>query len=225
MSRYNMSRQVIYSIFFLLCAQYQPFITYHYHSQQNSRLVSTTMDVRPSPSAAQDRNTRWLISLSSHNLGDEKLVVVFWRNGVSSQSTAMDMKELIEQDPLLGRFNFWQWWGWRWLLYDEYHGDDNEDYHDYPQVPWDAGIAKQKKRRKSFHQLCCHWDDPVLRGGLIIILSVVLVFVVSYNHSTMVLTNGVKSSQLWQIISPPIVNENLSNFGRWCINIQTNLFA
>ena len=25
---------------------------------------------------------------------------------MSSQSTAMDMKELIEQDPLLGRFNF-----------------------------------------------------------------------------------------------------------------------
>ena len=27
------------------------------------------------------------------------------------------------------------------------------------------------------------------------------------------LKNGVKSSQLWKIISPPIVNKNLPNFG------------
>ena len=34
-------------------------------------------------------------------------------------------------------------------------------------------------------------------------------------HCTMVkLKNGVKSSQLWQIFSPPIVNKNLSNFER-----------
>ena len=39
-------------------------------------------------------------------------------------------------------------------------------------------------------------------------------------HCTMVkLKNGVKRRQLWQIISPPIFNENLPNFERWCINI------
>ena len=41
------------------------------------------------------------------------------------------------------------------------------------------------------------------------------------NQCTMVkLKNGVKSSQLWTFISPPIFNENSSNFERWCINIQ-----
>ena len=43
------------------------------------------------------------------------------------------------------------------------------------------------------------------------------------------LKNGVKSSQLWQIISPSIFNENLPKFERWRINIQkikiNNLFA
>ena len=34
------------------------------------------------------------------------------------------------------------------------------------------------------------------------------------------LTNGVKSGQLWQIISAPIFNENLPNFREWCKNIQ-----
>ena len=39
------------------------------------------------------------------------------------------------------------------------------------------------------------------------------------HQCTMVkLKNGVKSSQLWKVISPPIFNENLSNFERWCIN-------
>ena len=42
-----------------------------------------------------------------------------------------------------------------------------------------------------------------------------------YTHCTMVkLKNGIKSSQLWTIISPPIFNGNLSNFERWCINIR-----
>ena len=49
-------------------------------------------------------------------------------------------------------------------------------------------------------------------------------------HCIMVkLKNGVKISQIWKIISPPIFNENLPNFGRCCINIQKiiwkNLFA
>ena len=42
-----------------------------------------------------------------------------------------------------------------------------------------------------------------------------------FTHCTMVkLKNGIKSSQLWTIISPPIFNGNLSNFERWWINIQ-----
>ena len=34
------------------------------------------------------------------------------------------------------------------------------------------------------------------------------------------LKNGVKRSQVWQIISPSIFNQNLSNFERWCLNSQ-----
>ena len=34
------------------------------------------------------------------------------------------------------------------------------------------------------------------------------------------LKNGVKSGQLWQIISPPILNENSPNLEGWCKNIQ-----
>ena len=34
------------------------------------------------------------------------------------------------------------------------------------------------------------------------------------------LKNGVKSGQLWQIISPPIFNENSPNLEGWCKNIQ-----
>ena len=38
------------------------------------------------------------------------------------------------------------------------------------------------------------------------------------------LKNGVKSSQLWQIISPTIFNKNLPNFERWCKNIQKIIY-
>ena len=40
-------------------------------------------------------------------------------------------------------------------------------------------------------------------------------------HCTMEkLKNGVKSGELWQIISPPIFNENSPNLEGWCKNIQ-----
>ena len=40
-------------------------------------------------------------------------------------------------------------------------------------------------------------------------------------HCTMQkLKNGVKSGQLWQIISPPMFNENSPNLEGWCKNIQ-----
>ena len=44
---------------------------------------------------------------------------------------------------------------------------------------------------------------------------------VTESHCTMrKLKNGVKSGQLWQIISPPIFNENSPNLEGWCKNIQ-----
>jgi len=52
-------------------------------SRQNSRLASTTLEVRRSPSALQDSSAPY-------------------RKG-SSMATTLDMKELMEQDPLLAR--------------------------------------------------------------------------------------------------------------------------
>ena len=57
------------------------------------------MEVRPSPSTVQERIARYLqIIIRAKNQE------VFRRNSINGQSTAMDMKELIEQDPLLGRW-------------------------------------------------------------------------------------------------------------------------
>ena len=68
--------------------------------KQNSRLASTTMEVRPSPSiTVQERIARYhQVIIRGEN------EQVFRRNSINGQSTAMDMKELIEQDPLLGRW-------------------------------------------------------------------------------------------------------------------------
>ena len=55
------------------------------------------------------------------------------------------------------------------------------------------------------------WSNPVVLTTLLL-------------HSTMrKLKNGVKSGQLWQIISPPIFNENSPNLEGWCKNTKKKI--
>ena len=79
-------------------------------------------------------------------------------------------------------------------------------------LPCQNGASLQRSRQP------CLWSSCQTPPDIKTLSSYVKTF---RTHCTMVkLKNGVKRSQLWKIISPPIFNENLPNFERWCINIQ-----